>query len=418
MAAARAPEPGDEGYDPFEAFDRSQGSEAMSDPYPIFTEVLAECPVHHGSMEHRFGIKSVSDKLAGGRPVTSVYSYSGAETVLRDGETFSASVYEESMGKVMGHTILEMDEPEHGIYRALIQHAFSRREMDRWENEIVHPVMNHYIDAFADRGRADLVSEFTFMFPIHVISMALGLPESDLPAFYRRTVELINMAAEMERGFAASQWLYDYLEPVVKERRVNPQDDLLSVLIKAELPDGKRLTDDEVIGFGRLLLPTGAETTFRSSSNMMLGLLSHPDQFEAVQNDRSLVDAVVEETLRWETPITLISRMSMSDTELEGEKVAAGAFVDISLGSANHDPSRWDNPERFDIFRDKKIGMSFGAGVHLCLGINLARMQMRVVLDKLTDRLPGLRLDPDAETPAIVGLGLRSPAALPVVWDV
>ncbi|MDE0118152.1 MAG: cytochrome P450 [bacterium] len=418
LAAARAPEPGDEGYDPFEAFDVGQGAEAVADPYPIFTEVLAECPVHHGSMEDWFGIESVSDVIAAGRPIANIYSYTGVESVLRDGETFSSSGYAESMGEVMGHTILEMDEPEHGQYRALLQHAFSRREMDRWENDIVNPVVDHYIDAFAARGRADLVPELMFMFPVHVIAIALGLPEADLPVFYRKTVELINMAKGPERGYVASKWLYDYLEPVVKERRANPQDDLFSILVKAELEDGKRLTDDEIIGFGRLLLPTGAETTYRASSNMMVGLLSNPDQFEAVRADRSLINAAIEETLRWETPLTGITRMCMTDSEVEGEAVAAGSFVDVSLGSANHDPSRWESPDRFDIFRQKKVSMSFGAGPHLCLGINLARMEMRVVLERLLDRLPGLRFDPDAESPEIVGLGFRSPASLNVMWDV
>ena len=416
LAAARAPEPGDEGYDPFEAFDQAQGADEVPDPYPMFAELLAECPVHQGSVADRLGRSSMADLMAGERPIVNVFSYDGVEAVLRDGALFSSSGYAESMGLVMGHTILEMDEPEHGQYRKLIQQAFTRREMERWEHEIVNPVLNHYIDAFVDQGRADLVAELMFVFPVHVIAIALGLPESDLPAFYRRAVEITNMGNEIERGFAASQWLYDYLEPVVEERRAEPQEDLISLLAHAEL-DGQRLTNDEIIAFCRLLLPAGAETTYRAASNMMAGLLLDPTQLDAVRADRSLVAAAVEEALRWEAPLTGISRTATEDTVVEGEPVAAGALVNTCLGAANRDSSRWEDAHRYDLFRQPKGHIAFATGPHLCLGIHLARMEMRAVLECLLDRLPGLRLDPDAEAPEIVGLAFRAPASLPVVWD-
>ncbi len=416
LAAARAPEPGDEGYDPFHAFDQAQGADEVPDPYPMFAELLAECPVHQGSVADRLGRSSMADLMAGERPIVNVFSYDGVEAVLRDGALFSSSGYAESMGLVMGHTILEMDEPEHGQYRKLIQQAFTRREMERWEHEIVNPVLNHYIDAFVDRGRADLVAELMFVFPVHVIAIALGLPESDLPAFYRRAVEITNMGNEIERGFAASQWLYDYLEPVVEERRAEPQEDLISLLAHAEL-DGQRLTNDEIIAFCRLLLPAGAETTYRAASNMMAGLLLDPTQLDAVRADRSLVAAAVEEALRWEAPLTGISRTATEDTVVEGEPVAAGALVNTCLGAANRDSSRWEDADRYDLFRQPKGHIAFATGPHLCLGIHLARMEMRAVLECLLDRLPGLRLDPDAEAPEIVGLAFRAPASLPVVWD-
>ena len=416
LAAARAPEPGDEGYDPFDAFDQAQGTDHSIDPYAIYAELLAKCPVHWGSMSEMLGTVSVSDLMAGERKIVNVLSYDGVEAALRDGATFSSAGYADSMGLVMGHTILEMDEPEHGQYRRLLQQAFTRREMERWEREIVNPVLNHYIDAFADRGRADLVHELMFVFPVHVIAIALGLPESDLPAFYRRAVEITNMATHIERGFAASQWLYAYLEPVVEDRRAEPQEDLISLLAHAEL-DGQRLTNDEIIAFCRLLLPAGAETTYRAASNMMVGLLSNPEQFDAVRADRSLVTAAVEEALRWEAPLTGITRTAAADAVVDGIEIEAGTAVNPNLGSANHDPSRWENPERFDIFREPKAHLAFATGPHLCLGIHLARMEMRAVLECLLDRLPNLRLDPDAEVSPIAGLAFRAPATLSVVWD-
>jgi cytochrome P450 len=424
LALARAPEPGDPDpdYDPFEAFDRAQGATAVADPYPVFGELLAECPVHAGAQSHRFGAgPSMAEMVAGEQPVYNVYSFEAVETVLKDGRTFSSTGYAKSMGLVMGHTILEMDEPEHGRYRRLIQQAFTRKEMDRWEAEIVGPIVHHYIDAFADRGRADLVGEFTFVYPVHVISVALGLPEADLPTFYRKAVEVTNMGAEPMRGFAASQWLYDYLLPHVQERRENPREDLISILATAEItdPDGttQQLTDDEIIAFLRLLLPAGAETTYRSTSNLLVGLLTNPEQLAAVVADRSLLPQAIEEAVRWEPPLTGISRTASVDAEVCGVPVPAGASIAVCMGAANHDPSRWQDPDRFDIFREQRTHTSFANGPHLCLGIHLARMEMRVALEALFDRLPGLRLDPGAEPPAIVGMAFRAPHHLHVTWD-
>ena len=202
----------------------------------------------------------------------------------------------------------------------------------------------------------------------------------------------------------------------MEDRRREPQGDLISLLAHAEL-DAKRLTNDEIIAFCRLLLPAGAETTYRAASNMMVGLLSDPAQLEAVRADRSLVAVAVEEALRWEPPLTGISRRAATDVEVEGFGIAAGAAVNTSLGSANHDPSRWDDPDRFDIFREQKPHMAFATGPHLCLGIHLARMEMRAVLERLLDRLPGLCLDPEADPPTITGLAFRAPHELKVVWD-
>jgi len=423
LAAARAPEPGDPDptYDPFEAFDRAQGAASVADPYPVFGELLGECPVHAGSQAHRFGAApGMAELMAGDQPVYNVYSHEAVETVLKDGATFSSTGYAKSMGLVMGNTILQMDEPEHGRYRKLIQQAFTRKEMERWEADIVLPIVHHYIDAFADRGHADLVNEFTFVYPIHVISVALGLPEVDLPVFYRKAVEITNMAAEPMRGFAASQWLYDYLLPHVQERREHPREDLISILAAAELalPEGgtQRLTDDEIIAFLRLLLPAGAETTYRSTSNLLVGLLTNPDQLAAVAADRSLLPQAVEEAVRWEPPLTGISRTASVDTEVCGVPIPAGASVAVCMGAANHDPSRWEDPDRFDLYRPQRNHNGFANGPHLCLGIHLARMEMRAAVEALLDRLPGLRLDPAHEPPSITGMAFRAPHHLHVVW--
>ncbi len=421
LAAAR--DSGEAGYDPFEAFDEAMGS-AVDSPYPVYGELLSECPVHAGSQSHRFGETTMSadDMMGAGRPQFNAYSFTAVESVLRDGDAFSSVGYDETIALVMGRTILGMDEPEHGRYRKLIQQAFTKKQMDRWEVDYVEPLVNWYIDAFAERGRADLVTEFTFMYPVHVIATAIGLPIGELPWFYRSAVEITNLTGAPERGYLAAQNLYGRLKELIDDRRHSPADDLIGVLVSASFPDtdgsgAEALTDDEIIAFIRLLLPAGAETTYRSTSNLLFGLLTHPDQLAAVRSDRSLVPQAIEEAVRWEPPLTSISRRATRDVELDGVAVPSGAQIAVCMGAANHDPTRYDRPDEFDIFRTAKGHMSFASGPHLCLGIHLARMEMRVALEAVLDRLPNLRLDPDAEAPQIKGLGFRAPHHLPVVFD-
>src|SRR5438309_10627107 len=230
-------------YDPFEAFDQSVGVGTIRDPYPRFDELLREAPVHPGTAATLFGLEDIeAELLYENRPLYSAISYNAVEQVLRDGATFSSSGYGESMGMVMGHSILEMDEPEHHRHRSLVAQAFTRKAMDRWEAELVRPIVNACIDEFSDRGSADLVRELTFPFPVRVIAGMLGLPEADLPQFHRWAVELISIAFDIDGGLAASASLRDYFCRIIEERRVEPANDVISVLAHAEL-DGLRLDD-------------------------------------------------------------------------------------------------------------------------------------------------------------------------------
>jgi cytochrome P450 len=348
--------------------------------------------------------------------VFTAFTFDAVQTVLRDGETFSSKGYEDVMGQVMGHTILEMDEPEHHTYRGIVQQAFSRKTMERWEVEAIRPIVDEHIDAFVERGGADLVRELTFPFPVMVIARLLGLPPEEMTQFHRLAVELISVGFDMDRGLAASRALGDYFAAILADRRETPADDLMSMLAEAEL-DGQRLTDDEIFAFLRLLLPAGAETTYRSSGNLLFGLLNDPVQLDAARDDRALIPQAIEEGLRWEPPLLTIIRTATRDTVVEGVPVRKGSMIVINMGSANHDEKYWDEPERFDIFRPPRQHLAFAFGPHMCLGMHLARMETRIVLERLMDRLPGLRLDPDEPAPFITGMTFRNPDRLPVVWD-
>jgi cytochrome P450 len=406
-------------YDSFEAFDAAAGAGTVRDPYPTFARLRAESPMWEGTLQKAFDMPGFIDMggvaREGVRPFVAL-GYDAVQQVLLDGQTFSSSGYASSMGLVMGHSILEMDEPEHRAYRSLIQQAFTLKAMERWERDIVAPIIHRMIDGFVDRGSADLVREFAFPFPIHVIAAMLGLPEQDLPVFHRRAVDLIGIAGNIERGFAASQALRDYFATVLETRRADPRDDVISDLARAEL-EGQRLTDEEIFAFLRLLLPAGAETTYRSSSNLLFGLLTTPDQLDALRGDRSLMRPAIEEGLRWEPPLTGIARTAMRDVDVVGVQVPAGSPISVCMGAANRDPARFADPDRFDLFRDTKPHMAFATGPHTCLGLHLARMETRCALNALFDRLPNLRLDPAAEDVHITGLTFRAPRVLPVLFD-
>jgi cytochrome P450 len=401
-------------YDPFELFDRSMGADAVRDPYPEWAEALKAAPVRKLDSSQIQGAEQMSAMGMEIPDVWEVLSHNAVSQVLRNGKAFSSSGYEAAMGVVMGPTILVMDEPMHSRYRGLIQTAFSNESLAHWESDIVRPAIDGFIEAFETRGSADLVRELTFVFPVRVIAGMLDLPPEDLPRFHRWTIALICVAFDWQMGLAASAKLAEYLTPIIEKRRERPGNDLISLLAQAEL-DGHRLDNDHILGFLRLLLPAGAETTYRSSSNLLFGLMT-TGQLAAVRDDRSLLGQAMEEGLRWEAPLTGIGRVCTEDTEVDGVVIPAGATVAVNLGAANRDASRYERATEFDIFRPQKQHMAFAFGPHRCLGMNLARLETNVLFDRIFARLPNLRLDPAATDVHITGRGFRSPGELPVLF--
>ena len=410
-----APEAIDGTHDPFEEFNRRTGAGVVEDPYPLLAMARAQGPVLKENLEAELLSAEVDPAATMAPDVFTAFSYDAVQAVLRDGETFSSAGYADVMGAVMGHTILEMDEPEHHTYRGLVQQAFSRKAMERWQVDAVGPIVDECIDAFIDRGQADLVRELTLPFPVNVIASMLGLPRGDLPQFHRWAIELISVSFDWDLGTRASAQLRDYFAGVLADRRAHPANDLMSTLAASEL-DGQHLTDEEIFAFLRLLLPAGAETTYRSSSNLLFGLLTNPAQLDALRADRTLMPQAIEEGLRWEPPLTTIVRTATRDTVVDGVEVPSGAIVVTNMGSANHDEKYWERSEEFDIHREPRQHLAFAFGPHMCLGMHLARMETRVMLERIFDRLPNLRLDPAADDPHITGMTFRAPPSLPVLF--
>jgi cytochrome P450 len=398
-------------FDPFELKDTVSGN--IRDPYPRMHELRRQAPVHTGPVDLGDGLFPADPAKP---PSVTVFGFDEVVQVLRDNETYSSGIYESVMGMVMGRTMLQMDEPDHRISRALVSTSFRSKVLARWEEELVAVVVNELIDSFVGRGRADLVREVTFNFPAQVIAHILGLPRADYPQFQRWAIELNSVAANWERGVAASVALGEYFAAVMEERRRIPGDDLISDLVSVEV-EGSKLTDEEIYSFLRLILPAGVETTYRASGNLLLALLSDRAQFDSLYQDRSLFPQALEESLRWEPPVTVILRQATRDTEVGGVAVAAGAEVALLLGAANRDERKYDDPDRFDMFREVRQHLGFGFGVHVCLGMHLARMESRVAMNTLFDRLGPFALDPDEPAPHIEGMAFRSPLSLPVVFS-
>ncbi len=397
-------------YDPFAAFDDVVAG-TTRDPYPSLAVKRRESPV----------CKDLSiplDALPEGievEPGWMTFRYDDCSRVLRDAKTFTSTGYDSTIGMVMGHMILGMDDPEHRTQRNLVAHAFREKSLARWEPEFIAPIVDELIDRFAADGEAELVRQLTFEFPVRVIARLLGLPEEDFPRFQRWSVELIGLVADIDRGLAASESLRTYFAGVVAERRAHPAEDVISDLVSAQV-DGERLSDEAIYSFLRLLLPAGAETTYRSSGNLLYLLLTHPEQLEAVRADRALLPQAIEEGLRCEPPLLTINRTTTCEVEIAGVTIGPGESISPHIGSANHDETRWDDPETFDIFRPPVPHIAFAHGPHMCLGMHLARLETRVLVNRVLDRLPDMALTPGDTDPHIRGVVFRSPTSLPVTF--
>ncbi|MFV9634987.1 cytochrome P450 [Mycobacterium neumannii] len=392
-------------------FNAGMGADGDATPYPFLKELRAQAPVHTGWPE--MGMIGNSED---GPPTFTAYTFDTVKAIFTDNITFSTRCYEDVVRPLQGPTILEMQDPEHAIYRKLHEFAFARSSMKRWDTELVGPLVDQTIAKIKAAKRADLVDAVFMPIPVRVIAALLGLPDSDVLHFHRLAIDLLGFRADMDRAMRASATMKEYFVGILAEKRKAPRDDMVSILAGAEI-NGVKMSDEQIYGFMRNLLPAGAETTSRSTASLAYALLTHPDQLDAVRADRSLLPQAIEEGIRWETPLLNFMREVTRDTEIGGVHVPEGATMMLSLGSANHDETRWNEPEKFDIFRERKPHIGFAHGAHVCLGMHLARLETTKIFNALFDELPGLRLDPDAPAPYITGTMFRSPPRLDVVWN-
>jgi cytochrome P450 len=290
------------------------------DPYPYFAHMRETQPVWRGSIMNN---SQLPEEL---RPKDewTFFDFESVFAAFRDDDVFGSEQYNQTIGLVFGPTILGMHGKQHHDHRSLVSKAFRQSALERWEPAVIDPICDQLVDEIKNDSGADLVKSVTLEFPTRVTAALLGLPEEDLDLFRRLSFELISIYVDIEAGLRASVELATYFQEQVDQRRSKMTSDIIGDLVAAEI-DGERLTDEAIISFLRLLLPAGLETTFRSSSNLLYLLLNHPDQLEAIQQDRDLIPAAIEEAIRYETPLVSVPRTTTRDVEVRGTKIPAGA---------------------------------------------------------------------------------------------
>jgi pimeloyl-[acyl-carrier protein] synthase len=304
-----------------------------------------------------------------------------------------------SLAAVQRLWILFRDPPDHTRLRTLVHKAFTPRMVEQLREDIQR-LTDALLDAAQAKGQMDIIADLAFPLPVTVIANLLGVPLADQEMFRRwsrdlaGTLELTSAEEVYRRGSQAAAEFSIYFRELAAERRQKPQDDLLSALV-AVSSEGDRLTEDELISTCILLLIAGHETTVNLIGNGTLALLRHPDQFDKLKADPSLVKSAVEELLRYESPVQLTSRIVLEDVEFGGQQFRRGQQVTTLLGAANRDPERFSDPARLDITRADNKHIAFGSGIHFCLGAPLARLEGQIAFATLAQRFPTLQLATD-----------------------
>lgn len=403
----------DTGFDPFVAESVEYGE--FTDTYERLRALRATGDVQPGSLYNFFTGRE--NEALKGETVHMVLGFDLTYHAFTHPEDFTNEAFRRTLGQSFGEMSLTMlDAPEHTAYRRIFQRAFLPNVVSQWGETVVQPVVDDLVGQFEKRQSADLVQEFARFYPFQVIYRQLGLDADARQRFHKVAVTQTLYRSNLTNAIDAGNKLGDFLRQLVRLRIKEPADDLVTHLVNAEV-DGERLPEEVVVSFFRQLLNAGGDTTYRGTSNILAGLLTHPDQLEAVRNDRSLIAQAIEEGLRWESPAMVSPRTVARDLELGGVQLKAGSVVDLVIGSANRDAEKFPDPDRFDIFRKLEVRpFPFATGPHVCIGQHLAKVEMTRALTALLDRLPNLRLDPDKPAPSITGFHLRKPQHLHVLF--
>jgi cytochrome P450 len=366
------------------------------DPHSAWKVMREEDPVHWTEKEGKRGYWSVT-------------RYADALAVYRDPATFSSargisigfnSDQEQAPAEMYGQSkmMLVTDPPRHGKQRMLLNKRFTPRSLAPTEPH-VRAVCTSIIDSIIDKGQCDFIVDVAAKLPTAVICEMMDIPPEDWDLMYaiaNMSVGASDPEYQIEgsvraTGQQAQQDAFNYFVKVIAERRQNPGTDLVSALVQGDI-DGERLDDIEVLFNCWLLIIAGNETTRNATSGGLLALIEHPDQRVRVKEDKNVMRTAVEEILRWTTPITHLMRTATRDVEFRGRKIREGDRVVVWNASAHRDEEAFPNPYTFDIGRTPNEHIAFGYGEHFCLGANLARLQLKVMIEELTRRLPDIEL--------------------------
>lgn len=349
--------------------------------------------------------------------------YESVRRALDDDDAFSSDVSRAGFGR-LGWFIF-LDAPRHTALRALVSRAFTPRSIAVLEPRI-RALADALLDPHRDAGALDLVGDFALPLPLIVIAEMLGVPASEWRRFRQWSDAILGLVSAVGGGpraaaatvayHRAHEEMRDYLAPLLAARRIAAGDDLLARLVQAEV-DGEWLTDEEIVGFFELLLLAGHETTSNLIANTVLCLLEHPRQLARVRAHPELWPSAIEEVLRYRSPVQAVFRVTRRELRIAGRTIPAGKLVLAMIGSANRDARQFARAERFDVARSPNAHVAFGHGVHFCIGASLGRLEARVALPALFDRLPGLALAEHGSWTPRPSFHVHGPSQLPVRFE-
>src|ERR1700722_9027940 len=391
--------------------------EFIRDPYPHYERLRTTDPVHLTP----FG-SFVASRHAEISLVLRDRRF-GKDYVERTKRRYGPQIMEEPSFRSMRHWMLHQDPPDHTRLRGLVVKAFTARRVEDMRPRI-QQIVDQTIDAVAAQGHMDLIEDFAFRLPVTIICDMLGIPEDHREIFYKssrdggRLLDPVPLTPEeIEKGNAGNMMAQMYFQQLFELRRKTPGDDLITQLLQAE-EDGSKLTNEELTANIILLFGAGHETTVNLIGNGILALHRNPDQLALLKARPELITGAIEEFLRYDSSVQMTGRVTLEDIDdLGTKKIPKGESVLCLLGSANRDPAVYpDRPDRLDIARPNVRPLSFGGGIHFCLGAQLARIEAEIAISTLLRRLPDLRLD-DVENPewrpTFVLRGLKR---LPASW--
>src|SRR5437763_1445982 len=355
------------------------------DPYPAFAQLRSEAPVLWHDDAQLWTIARHDDVMRISRDPTTFCSGQGVLPADRDRAVDGAS------------SILFLDPPDHQRHRKLVSPAFTPRRISALEQR-VRELARQLLDAVGPDQTVDFAPAVAEPLPMLVIAHMLGVPTSDRDRFKAWSDAMIEAATEPAEGtFQLAFELWEYFEKIIEQRRLDPADDLISVIAHAEVDDVS-LNNAELNGFCMTLLVAGNETTRNLITGGVEALGRYPDQLQRLVEDRTLVPTAVEEMLRWVTPVMNFARTATTDVEMRGQEIGAGQMVFMLYGSANRDPEAFGpTADTFDVGRQPNPHMAFGFGEHFCMGASLARLEARVLFDELLQRVSTIELAGDPE---------------------
>ncbi len=380
--------PRDLGFDPWDpAF--------VADPYPSLRELRDRHPVLHDERTDQWIVTRHADvdRLLRDRRLGRTYLHVASHAEMGRPEPPD---WHEPFTTLNGNGMLDREPPDHTRLRRLVQRAFTPRTVEGLRDR-VQAIVDGLIDDLSGAGEVDLITEFIEPLPVTVIAELLGIPEADRHRLrpWSRDIclmyELDPPDASARRAVAASREFSEYLHALAAERRVRPRDDLVSALA-AVTDDGDRLTPDELVGTCVLLLNAGHEASVNGAANGWWSLFRNPDQLDRLRAEPDLATTAIDELLRFDTPLALFERWVLEDIDVAGVRLPRGSEVALQFASANRDPSVFADPDRLDLARDPNPHVSFGAGIHYCLGAPLARMELRLAFATMLRRRPDIAL--------------------------